>query len=109
MNLRRAARHRILATLLLVAAACGGSGDTDDQVATGVVIDVVGDLTTVESFTIRTVDGDDLTFVPVDGVRFHGLGPLGHLRSHLTAGEPVAVEYEETADGTLLAVAVEDG
>jgi hypothetical protein len=91
--------------LVLVAASCGG---TDDPTATGTVIDVVGSLTSVDEFTIRTAEGDDLTFVPAPGIRFHGLGPLGHLRNHLTTGEPVVVFYEVASDGSMMALEVSD-
>ena len=98
--------------LLLIAAACGGGGagdgDFDGRVAEGVVVDVDGSLADVRSFTIRTGDGADLTFSARDGVRFHGAGPLGHLRSHLTTGEPVEVSYETLTDGSLEAVEVRD-
>lgn len=97
--------RRIAAALLLVLAGCGGA---DEPAAVGVVIDVVGDLTSVEQFTIRTADGSDLTFVPAGEARFHGLGPLGHLRSHLAGGSPVVVVYETGADGVLVAVSVDD-
>ena len=92
--------------LVLVAGSCGA---TDDPIARGSVIDVVGSLTSVDEFTIRTADGDDLTFVPAPDIRFHGLGPLGHLRNHLTTGEPVVVVYETLLDGSLVALEVSDG
>jgi hypothetical protein len=100
-------KRATLVTLVLLITACGG-GDTDLQVAEGVVIDVDGTLAEVRSFTVRTPDGTDLTFAVPDGLRFHGEVPLGHLRSHLTTGEPIVVSYETQADGSLEAVDVRD-
>ncbi len=97
------------AALMLIAAlgvtACSG---TDDDTVTGVVIDVVGDLTNVESFVLRLPDGTDHTFHPAAGVLFHGTANLSHLRDHLRSGEPVEVRYEELDDGTWSALAVDD-
>ena len=100
-------RRCVLVVVALAVAACGNGGD--DSEASGVVIDVVGGLTTVDQFTIRTTAGEDLTFEVADGVRFHGSGPLGHLRSHLTTGEPIVVVYETGEDGVLRALEVDDG
>ncbi len=99
-------RRRVAATLLIAVVACGGS---DEPIAEGVVVDVEGTLTTVERFTIRTTDGEDLTFVPGPDVGFHGRRPLGHLRVHLTSGEPVVIAYEKAPDGSLVALEIEDG
>ncbi len=104
MSVRPLAERTVLAAALLVlAGGCGG--DATDRVE-GVVIDVSGDLETVESFTIRTSDGLDLVFEPAPTATFHE-GPLVHLTDHLRSGEPVAVTYEE--DGSrLVALEVSD-
>ncbi len=101
----RAAVFALLA-LLVVGSACGGGEEL--PTAEGVVIGVDGGLTDVQSFTIRTTDGSDLTFQAPDDLLFHGSGPLGHLRSHLTSGVPVIVTYEARADGSLAAIEVDD-
>lgn len=99
----------LLLALVVVAAACGSGGDGPAEVTvSGVVVDVQGDLSSVEAFTIRTGGGDDLVFTPGPDVTFDG-GPLSHVRSHLVSGEPVKVTYETSASGELVAVVVEDG
>ncbi len=72
----------------------------------GVVVEVKGDLSAVESFTIRTEDGEELEFVPRPGTRFDG-GPLSHLSQHLLSGEPVLVRYQAEGE-TLTAIEVSD-
>ena len=73
--------------------------------ATGVVIDVEGAFNEVTRFTVRTTDGEDLTFVPsVDG---DFAFPLGHLREHLLAGTPILVEWVDE-DGELKATFIDD-
>lgn len=91
-----------LGFLLVTLVACG----SDDGAVTGVVTDVAGDLTSVESFTILTEDGE-CTFVPAEGLTFHG-SPLSHLSSHLVSGDPISVTYDTTDDGSKVATAVHD-
>jgi hypothetical protein len=88
--------------IVLALAACS----SDEGTATGIVIDVDGDLTAVESFTILNEDGE-CRFVPAEGLTFHG-SPLSHLSSHVVSGEPVTVEYETGDDGTKIATEVHD-
>lgn len=90
------------AAFVLIAACGGGQLRTD-----GVVVDVVGSIVEVDSFTVRTPDGADLTFIPQARLLFDG-GPLSHLSEHLRSGERVHVEYEETDDDVLLATKVGD-
>jgi hypothetical protein len=102
-------RRRLGAVVLIGAAilsAC--SGGTDGGTATGVVIDLEGDLTTVSSFVLRLPDGSDRTIVPAPGIRFHGDAAIGHLRDHLRSGAPVRIEYEVLDDGSWVARLVED-
>ena len=82
---------RLLAGALLLAASCSSNGDGEIG---GVVIDVTGDLTTVESFTLRTADGTNRRFEPAPGILFHQSAPLSHLSDHLLSGEPVLVALQ---------------
>lgn len=99
--LRRALGAAITCIALV---ACSGG----DPVVSGVVVGVDGDLTTVNSFQVRSTDGDLLVFVPAPGIRFHGSAPLSHLTDHLVSGEIVEIEYETLNDGTLVATRVGD-
>lgn len=84
-----------------------GGGSAGVATATGVVIAVDGDLSTVDLFTIRAPDGSDTTFTVRDDARFDG-GPMGHIRDHLRSGAPVTVEYT-VEDGAKVARDVADG
>jgi hypothetical protein len=97
--------RRSVAALLLVVVACS-PGD-DDRVE-GVVIEVVGDLTSVESFTLRLPDGTDRVFEPAPGTLFDGDAPLSHLQDHLRSGAGVEVRYRSLEGGTLEAFEVGD-
>jgi len=88
--------------LVLLLASCRGTEST----VTGVVIDVVGDLTTVASFTVHTVEGTELVLVPDPGGSFDF--PVVHLRAHLSSLEPVQVTFHQIEDGTLIATAISD-
>jgi hypothetical protein len=100
------ARPILLTVVLAVAAAgCG----TDEERVTGVVVEVQGDLTAVESFGIVGSDGERMTFRPGPGlVTFEHGAPLPHLTEHLRTGEPVRVTYRSDDAGGLLALIVED-
>lgn len=99
-------RRIALVALLVLGASCGGS--EEPPTAEGVVIAVDGGLADVRRFTIRTAEGSDLTFEVLGDVRFHGAGPLGHLRSHLATGAPIAVTYQTLEDGSFAAIEVDD-
>ena len=73
----------------------------------GIVLELEGDLTSVQSFVVMAPDGERYTFIPAEGLTFHG-GPLSHLRDHLTSGDTVFVVYERAGDGSLVAVEVGD-
>ncbi len=91
----------LVAGVLLGACTGAGSGKVS-----GVVIDVTGDLTSVESFTLL-VGGEQHTYaVLAEGGDY--AFPPGHLRDHLRSGEPVVVEWEARA-GVDTAVAIQDG
>lgn len=72
------------------------------------VLEVDGDLTSVQSFLLRLEDGTDLRLEPAAGLLFDHNAPISHLRDHQRSGEPVMVVYEESADGTLIAIEVGD-
>ena len=55
-----------------------------------------------------TEDGERLTFMPREGLRFSHGAPLSHLQEHATFGTEVVVDYEEEG-GTLVAVELRDG
>ncbi len=84
---------RSLLLLLVVAvAACGPA----PQTVAGFVVDVKStSLTQVDSFTIRTQEGQELAFrvgpLELDGGAF----PAGHLREHMALNQAVAVAYRE--------------
>lgn len=83
-------------------------GDAEPGVSVeGVVLELEGDLTAVEYFVVLDPDGTRYTFVPADGLTFHG-GAVSHLRDHITSGAPVFVAYETAADGSLVAIEVSD-
>lgn len=105
-GLRRAGRIAVLA--LALAGALIACGDGERDVVEGVVTDVVGDLTTVEEFVIRTTSDEVLRFEPAPGMSFGGSTPITHINDHLRSGAPVRVSYEQLADGTLIAHVVTD-
>ena len=96
---RRSAAVALVLALLVTA--CGS-----DTTAVGVVTAYDGDLQTVNSFSMRTLDGLDLTFQPGDEGAFDF--PLPHLQEHLASGDRIRVTWEEQSDGTLIAVAIAD-
>ena len=90
--------------LALVAAGCGDSGGGRETVR-GVVLEVDGDLASVESFVLRTDEGDILEVVPAPGGDFRF--PLPHLHDHRRTLEPVLVELDRSVDPPL-ATAIRD-
>ncbi len=95
-----------LAGVLLVLTACGGSGDGPPvETVQGVVLEVNGDLEGVESFVLRTDDGEVLELVPSPDGDFRF--PLAHLYDHLRTSEPLSVGLDRSADPPL-AVSMRD-
>lgn len=92
-----------LAAVLLVVIACGGNSMQEVE---GALIELDGDISTVQRFTIVLTDGSRLQFVPGPDATFHG-GPLGHLRDHLRTGSSVVVQYRVEGD-VLVALEVDD-
>jgi len=78
--------------LAILLAACGPA----PQTVAGFVADVKSSsITQVESFTLRTPEGQELVFrvgrLELDGGAF----PAGHLREHMALAQAVAVAYRE--------------
>jgi hypothetical protein len=95
----------LLAAALVAIAACGTTG----QEVSGVVVEVTGDITTVEQFVLRLPDGTDQAFVPAPGITFHSGAAIGHLRDHMRSGQAIVIDYEILDDGTWVARHVDDG
>lgn len=92
--------------LAILAGACTidrNAGPVD--VVEGIVVGLDGDLTEVAGFTVRTTDGETLTFVPAEDGDF--AFPLQHLGEHRSTLEPIVVEFQDR-DGTLIATSVDD-
>jgi hypothetical protein len=90
--------------LAVVLGACRGQAGPER--VRGIVIAVqASSLARADAITIRTDDGRELTLRVEPGV---DMTP-GHLREHMTLGEPVVVEYTRAPDGSAVAVRIEDG
>lgn len=104
---RRTTVALLAAAALALALACGGG--EGERSAEGVIIDVQAtSLTAIESFTLRTNDGETLVFAVAPEAAqdpVEGFFP-GHLRTHAVAVEQVTVYYEEQ-EGRLLALRLE--
>ncbi|MDQ3782251.1 MAG: hypothetical protein M3349_04845 [Actinomycetota bacterium] len=96
------------AALVAVTAVVGCSGTSIEEV-TGVVVDVTGDITTVDRFVVQTGDGERLEFQVAPGVTFANGAPIGHLTEHVQTGEPVEIRYEVLDDGSRVVRAIADG
>jgi hypothetical protein len=95
-----------VATAIAIAAvgcASDDSGASDEVV--GVVAEVTGDLTHVESFVVLDDEGNSHLLTPAEGLLFYG-GPLSHLRDHIVSGERVRVTFEEGAYGAMTATLI---
>jgi hypothetical protein len=73
-----------------------------------VVIDVVGGLAGIDSFTLRLPDGTDLELTPAEDLLFGDAGPISHIRDHLVSGAPVTATYRASSPGLPIVVAVDD-
>ena len=96
----------VVGLVAVVAAACAGDAVGSEMSISGVVTEMTGDLSVVQSFVVLDSDGDSHLFSPEEGLLFLG-GPLSHLRDHVLSGERVTVTFEETSDGRLIAVLIE--
>ncbi len=98
---------RIVQTLVAVAtvaigvSGCSGLPETEGDVV-GIVTEVTGDLTEIESFVVLDTAGDSHKFTPGDGMTVMG-SPASHLRDHVVSGEPVRVIHHQGTDGELIA------
>lgn len=91
----------VVIVLSVLASACSGSTSADGEVF-GVVTEVTGDLSGVESFVVLDAEGDSHKFIPRPGLDVMGQAP-SHLRDHVVSGEPVTVIYHENSAGELVA------
>jgi len=96
---------------VLVLTSCAAPTATaQTQTAQGVLLDVVSSsLQKVDSFTLRTDDGRELTFVPAPNFNAdatHAMTP-GHMRQHMALADPVRVTYQEQ-NGQLIALSAVD-
>jgi len=73
----------------------------------GVVIVVDGNLSGINSFTIRLDDGTDRAFTPEPDALFDN-GPFSHIRDHLASGAPIQVDYLALEDGSNVAIGAGD-
>lgn len=81
---------------VLVLSSCG-SADTDPyETVEGVVLEVNGDLEKIESFTLRTDDGELMEIVPAPDGDFQF--PLSHLHDHRRTLEPILVGLDRSVD-----------
>lgn len=93
----------ILAGLgLALTVACGGSEQDGNgtsggrETVRGVVLEVEGGLTSVDSFVLRTDEGEVLELVPAPDGDFRF--PLPHLHDHRRTSEPILVELDRSTD-----------
>ena len=101
-SIRASATFALAAVMLL--GACGGTLQT----ASGVVLKVNGtSLTQIDSFVLRTADGQVITF-SVGSIAFDQSSfPAEHLREHQQLATPVKVTYRMDGD-TRVAIKLED-
>jgi hypothetical protein len=88
-------------TIGVLGSACSDPAGEEGEVV-GIVTEVTGDLTGVESFVVLDAEGDSFKFKPRDGLMVMGQQP-SHLRDHVISGEPVTVTYHQDASGELIA------
>ena len=91
----------VVPIMISVAAACGGSADTavnDQPVSARVVVtdvQVSSDKTSVESTTVVTDDGDEITMKLGTEIEPLAWGPL-HLLSHAGLGKSLGLKIDVT-------------
>jgi len=96
--------------MLLVGCSAPAPPPAQAQVVRGVLLDVVApSLQEVQSFTLRTDDGQVLDFVTAPNFN-QGVSHLmtpGHMRQHMALADPVEVTYRDD-NGTLVALTAID-
>jgi hypothetical protein len=94
----------------VVVVACAAPASTQTQTARGVLLDVVSpSIQKVDSFTLRTDDGQELAFVTApdfNSAVSHQMTP-GHMRQHMALADPVLVTYRQE-NGKLVALSAID-
>jgi hypothetical protein len=95
----------VIAAILIVYG-CGSDDSGEANTVEGIVTEVTGDLTAVESLVIMDSEGKSHFFKPTPGLLFYG-GPLSHLRDHVVTGQRVVVTFEAGAYGERIAVLIE--
>ncbi len=96
----------IVVGLSVIFAGCSTEPEAANTIE-GVVIEVAGDISTVDTFVILGTDGSNHQFTPQPGLLYHG-GPLSHLREHIVTGIPVIVTFATGDNGQLIATEVVD-
>lgn len=91
---------------LTLFAGCSTAEESSGEVI-GIVTEVTGDLTNIESFVVTDGSGDSFKFVPGQGMTVAG-GPVSHLRDHVVSGEQVKVLFHSGAQSELIADDVQD-
>jgi hypothetical protein len=106
---KRTARALALAATL-AALSLGCASQPPARTERGILLDVQGaSLQRVESFTLRTDDGRELTFRTAPNFNegpSHSMSP-GHMRQHMALAEPVTVTYREEGN-SLVALSATD-
>lgn len=99
--------HGLLGVLLATLLLCGACTGTL-RTAEGVVLDVQGtSLTKIDSFTLRTADGQLLTFTANEVTFDQQSFPPQHLREHQALAQPVRVTYR-VEDSRNVAIKLQD-
>ena len=103
---RRTALWVTIVVVTLVVSSCASDSADESNTVEGIVTEVTGDLTRVESLVIMDSDGKSHLFVPEPGLLFYG-APLSHLRDHVVTGQPVVVTFKVGAYGERIAILIE--
>jgi hypothetical protein len=96
----------VLSTVAALVSGCSESSAHEGEIV-GIVTEVTGDLSGVESFVVLDTEGDSFRFKPRSGLLVMG-APPSHLRDHVLSGELVRVAYHEDSKGELIADEVSD-
>lgn len=106
MSYRYAATVLAVLGLAMVLSACSSGESEHSNAVEGIVTEVTGDLSNVESFVVLDADGKSHLFKPEAGLLFYG-APLSHLRDHVVTGQPVVVTFKEGPSGERTAILIE--